>query len=109
MRIIVKGKPLRYRGKLYLTGDAANVSRQHARVLTAIKRAEIPSTPAPTQEAAPPVVQDQTPDPQVAAETASQRLHDASLETALEGEARARSVRTPSPRVSREPKAKQPK
>lgn len=65
MRIIVKGKPLRYNGKLYRTGDAANVSRQHARVLTAIKRAELApeivekplSAPAPSARSPSPSVQ----------------------------------------------------
>lgn len=54
MKIIVK-KPLRYAGKPYRTGDMAHVSRQHARMLVALKRAVIApadaATPAPTPPA----------------------------------------------------------
>lgn len=79
MQIIVKGKPLRYKGKLYRTGDAAHVSRQHARVLTALRRADfapataekphvsrrtVPTTkeaPAAPDMSAAPAAEEQTP------------------------------------------------
>lgn len=117
MEIIVKGKPLRYKGKLYLTGDAANVSRQHARVLTAIKRAEMP---APKQPAKQPQTrtEDALPQsanaeldasaPQVNQESSPQQENEVSPSA----QPRVPLQRVPLqrvPRVSRDPKAKAPK
>jgi hypothetical protein len=117
MKIIVKGKPLRYKGKLYRTGDAANVSRQHARVLTALKRGTIAPQPepkpaavkTPAAPATPPAAPKAAPPHHVAPHSNPHHLepidHDHSIPTLTQPATQA----APTPLRARIAKAKQPK